>query len=276
MSTTQTEPQAPPRIAPAGGGFRLPAIENSPVKPIPFGRLVRVETRKQVDTLAGRWFLVTIGLVTAAVITIMLFVNGGDHSFSDYLTSTSTPLSILVPILGVLSATSEWSQRTAMTTFTLEPRRGRVIAAKVVSTLFLGVLAYAVALVLAAAGKLAADVFRGAESAWEFDGVIIVALFLMLILSMLQGVAFGLALLNTPAAIVALFALPMVFSMLGAMVSWMRDAAEWLDPSLTMAPLMMGEMPAGQEWARMGVSMAVWAGVPLAIGVWRVLRREVK
>lgn len=276
MSTTQTEPQAPPRIAPAGGGFRLPAIENSPVKPIPFGRLVRVETRKQVDTLAGRWFLVTIGLVTAAVITIMLFVNGGDHSFSDYLTSTSTPLSILVPILGVLSATSEWSQRTAMTTFTLEPRRGRVIAAKVVSTLFLGVLAYAVALVLAAAGKLAADVFRGAESGWEFDGVIIVALFLMLILSMLQGVAFGLALLNTPAAIVALFALPMVFSMLGAMVSWMRDAAEWLDPSLTMAPLMMGEMPAGQEWARMGVSMAVWAGVPLAIGVWRVLRREVK
>lgn len=274
-TTTQTPVQSTPRIAPAQGGFRLPTID-SPVKPIPFARLVRVETRKQVDTLAGRWFLATIGLITAAVITIMLFVGGGDHSFSDYLTSTSTPLSILVPVLGILAATSEWSQRTAMTTFSLEPRRGRVIAAKVISTLFLGVVAFGVAVVLAAVGKFAAEIFRGAETAWEFDGVLIFALFLVLVISMLQGVAFGLALLNTPAAIVAFFAVPTVFSMLGAMVSWMRDAAEWLDPSITTAPLMMGEMPQGQEWARMGVSLAVWVGVPLAIGVWRVLRREVK
>ena len=41
-------------------------------------------------------------------------------------------MGILLPVLGILLVTSEWSQRTAMVTFTLEPSRSRVIAAKFV------------------------------------------------------------------------------------------------------------------------------------------------
>lgn len=269
--------QAPPRRDPAAPGFRLPTIvDDGPVRPIPFARLVRVEIRKQFDTLAGRWFLIAIGLIIAGVITIMLFVEDGNHSYSDYLMSTSTPLAVLVPVLGILTATSEWSQRTAMTTFSLEPRRGRVVLAKIVSTLFIGVVAFALAMVLAAAGRLAADVFRGADVPWGLDWVVVLALFLVLMFSVAQGLAFGLALLNTPAAIVAYFVVPALLGMLGALVSWFGDVAEWIDPSVTMTPLMSGQMPAGDEWSRIGVSMAIWIGVPLAIGVWRVLRREVK
>jgi ABC-2 type transport system permease protein len=33
----------------------------------------------------------------------------------------------------MLAMTAEWSQRTAMTTFTQEPRRGRVLAAKILT-----------------------------------------------------------------------------------------------------------------------------------------------
>src|SRR5690606_9212891 len=161
--STQTLSSPPPEAQSAARpGFRLPPIDQ-PVHAIPFGRLVRVELRKQVDTLAGRWFLISIGLVVAAAVTIMLFVDGGDHSYLTYLTATSTPLGILVPVLGILSSTQEWTQRTAMTTYALEPRRGRVIWAKVLSALLLGVAAVVLALALAAVARLLADA-RGAEA----------------------------------------------------------------------------------------------------------------
>lgn len=255
------------------GGFHLPTID-TPISRIPFSRLVRVETRKQVDTLAGRWFLIAIGAVVAITITIMLFVSGGDHTYNEYLMATATPLGILVPVLGILAATQEWSQRTAMTTFALEPRRGRVVAAKIVSTVLLGLSTIVVATALAAVGRLVAGL-RGVESGWGLDWWIGGGMALMIILSMLQGVAFGLALLNTPAAIVAFFAIPTLLPLM-YLVSWLRTPAEWLDMSSTTAPLMLGEALTGEQWAHLAVSMIVWVGVPLVIGVWRVLRREVK
>ncbi|MGC1207005.1 MAG: ABC transporter permease, partial [Ornithinimicrobium sp.] len=119
-----------------------------PIKAVPFTRLIHVETRKQLDTIAGRWFLVGIAAITAIVFAIMLFTNGGDYPWMDYLGGATTPLSILLPIIGIMAATSEWSQRTAMTTFALEPRRGRTILAKVISSLALGVVLFAVAVLM--------------------------------------------------------------------------------------------------------------------------------
>ena len=41
------------------------------------------------------------------------------------------PMNILLPVLGIMLVTSEWSQRTAMVTFTLEPSRDRLIGGEV-------------------------------------------------------------------------------------------------------------------------------------------------
>jgi ABC-2 type transport system permease protein len=247
-----------------------------PIAPVPLGRLVRVETRKQVDTLAGRWFLVTIGLVVALVVGIMLFVDGGNHSLMNYLTATSTPLAVLLPILGIMTATAEWGQRTAMTTFALEPRRGRVVLAKIISSLLLGALAFVVAFALAALAHGLAVTVRDATPQWEVSGWVVGGAVLLLAFSLGQGLAFGMALLNTPAAIVAYLVLPMVWSILTQLITWMRDVATWLDPSLTLMPLSTGEAPTGEQWAQIGTSMALWLALPLAVGVWRVLHREVK
>ena len=38
---------------------------------------------------------------------------------------------ILLPIIGILLVSSEWSQRTALITFTLVPKRMRVMSAKI-------------------------------------------------------------------------------------------------------------------------------------------------
>ncbi|QDO87330.1 ABC transporter permease [Ornithinimicrobium ciconiae] len=255
------------------GGFHLPTID-APIKPIPFSRLVRVEARKQVDTLAGRWFLIVLGLVIAVVMTIMLFVDQGDHSYGSYLAAAGVPLGIGLPVLGIMSATQEWSQRTAMTTFALVPRRGQVIWAKIVSTVLIGLGAVVATLVLGAVGRLLGDL-RGAETPWGINGWMIAGLTLMLVLYVLQGLAFGLAFLNTPAAIVAYFALPTLLPLM-MLVSWLRTPYEWIDLTMTTSPLTMGQALTGEQWAQLAVSVAVWIGVPMAIGVWRVLRREVK
>lgn len=258
---------------PAPGGFHLPSID-TPITTVPFSRLARVEARKLVDTLAGRWFLIILALVIVVVMTIMVFVDGGDHSYSTYLTAAGVPLGIFLPVLGILSATQEWSQRTAMTTFALEPRRGRVVRAKVVSTVLLGLGAVVLTLALGAVGRLLGDL-RGAQTPWAVDGWAIAGLTLMMILYVLQGLAFGLALLNTPAAIVAYFAIPTLMPLM-TLVSWLRTPHEWIDLTMTTAPLPMGVAMTGEQWAQLAVSVALWVGLPLVVGVWRVLRREVK
>lgn len=274
MSTTTVNTEAgPAAVAPPRPGFRLPTVD-TPIKPVGLSRLVRVETRKQVDTLAGRWFLIILGLVILATMTIMQFFSDGDHSYGNYLAAAAVPLGIGLPVLGIMSATQEWSQRTAMTTFALEPRRGRVIWAKVISTVLLGLGAVVLTLALGAAGRLVADA-RGAVSPWDFQGWAVAGMALMLVIYVLNGLAFGLALLNTPAAIVAYFALPTLLPLM-MLVSWLQTPYEWIDLSMTTAPLPGGDALTGEQWAQLAVSVVLWVGVPLTIGVWRVLRREVK
>jgi hypothetical protein len=42
-----------------------------------------------------------------------------------------------------------------------------------------------------------------------------------------------------------------------------------------MSPLLEESLSA-TEWARVGTSLALWLLVPLALGVWRVLRADVR
>ena len=56
--------------------------------------------------------------------------------------------SFLLPILAIMLVTSEWSQRTALVTFTLEPRRSRVVLAKLVVAQLFTVLTLVVAFVV--------------------------------------------------------------------------------------------------------------------------------
>ena len=50
--------------------------------------------------------------------------------FGDFVGAAAFLTSFLLPVLGIMLVTTEWSQRTAMVTFALEPRRPLVIAAK--------------------------------------------------------------------------------------------------------------------------------------------------
>ena len=97
---------------------------------------------------------------------------------------------------------------------------------------------------------------------------------LLQVLGVVQGVAFGAAIGNSAAAIVGLLVLPTVWSVLGAVVSWLEAPARWLDLGAASGPLLEGTM-AGGDWARLATSAALWVLLPLAVGARRLVRREV-
>lgn len=238
---------------------------------VPFVRLAGLEVRKMVDTRAGMWMLITMAAISFLLCGMLLIWGNepGDTAFSTFLELVSMPLMILLPIMGIMSVTQEWSQRTGLSTFTLVPRRGRIIAAKCVAALVL-------TLVLLAAGTAAAAVatlIGGGE--FTMAGVSGGGMVIASLIFTLQGVAFGAAFLNTPIAIVASLALPTVWTILTSMITRMQDVAPWLDLQSVTAPLMAGDM-AGKDWSQLGTASLAWVGLPLAIGTYRILTREVK
>src|SRR5262249_55475390 len=97
--------------------------------------------------------------------------------------------------------------------------------------------------------------------------------------AMLGGFALACLLLNTPAAIVFFFAykyvLPVLLALGSDAMDWFSHLAPWLDFQAAQGELF--EMPlTGSQWAHLAVSGFIWLVVPLAIGLWRIRRAEVK
>ncbi|MGC4857757.1 ABC transporter permease [Micromonospora sp. DT41] len=247
---------------------------HTPVRRPSLLRLTTVELRKLVDTRAGRWLLVTIGLVVVAIVTLLLiYAEDDDQTFVTFFVPSLLPVSLLLPVLGILSITSEWSQRTALTTYALVPRRQRVVAAKLVAVVLAALASLLISLAVAAVGTLVASATGGAGT-WDADGSLILHAGIVQAASVLMGAAFGLLLLNPPLAIVGYLLLPTIWTVLGEVVRPLNRPADWLDTSRTMEPLFTSHVTGGQ-WARLAVSLLAWLVLPLAVGLIRTLRREV-
>lgn len=249
-------------------------LDFSDTPKIPLTRMARVELRKMADTRAGLWLLIAIVALTAAIITIF-FVTAkeGDRTFMNFMGVTATPQGFLLPVLGILLVTSEWGQRTALVTFTLTPVRGRVLAAKLIAALVFGIAALVVAVGIAALASVAG----GAPDAWQGVGLDDFGKFvLMQATGVVQGLAFGLVLLNSAAAIVAFFVLPLVFTLVSGFWASLRDVQPWIDLTFAQQPLFSTPDMSGEQWLQLATTTAIWVLVPFMVGTFRVLRREVK
>src|SRR5918999_1857447 len=120
----------------------LTGLDISGSRRVPVARLVRVELRKMADTRAGMWLLIGIAALAGVVMTIfMITADEADRTFVQLIGAATIPQMALLPVLGILLVTSEWTQRTALVTFTLEPVRLRVVAAKLIAALAFGLAA---------------------------------------------------------------------------------------------------------------------------------------
>lgn len=247
----------------------------------PFHRLVRVELRKSYDTRAGFWLLLSIALIVLAAEVIVLAVTTVQDepiAFGDFIGVAAFLTSFLLPVLGIMVLTTEWSQRSAMVTFSLEPRRPLVIAAKALVGVLLTLATVAISIGIGAVCTLLYRLIEG-HADWTFGWPDMFAFLLTQILAMLGGFALAALLLNTPAAIVAFFVykwvLPPLFFAGAALMGWFDSLRPWIDFQSSQEAI-WDWSSSGEDWAQLVVSGIVWLVIPLVIGIRRVLRAEVK
>jgi ABC-2 type transport system permease protein len=263
MTSAQITPEATSPAAAVGQAG--PRTEK-----IGLARLTRVELRKLYDTRSGLWLLIVIGLIALGTAAILLiWGKDTDQTYKQFFTFALLPTALLLPVLGILSMTSEWSQRTALSTFTLVPARSRVITAKIVA----GILVAVVATVITAGIAALANVIGGSGD-WSIGGVLLAQCLLASVVAVLMGLGFGALLMNSALAIVLYFALPTVWSILTGTISGLKSVAPWLDLNDATMPMTDHNLN-GTEWAHVGTSAAIWVLLPLVLGTIRALRREV-
>lgn len=247
------------------------AVEPAPLEAptgIPFARLLRVEWGKATDTRAARWLLALVALSTMGFMLIPLLAHDVEQSFTSYLSSASA-VQIMLAVVAILTLTSEWSQRTVLTTFTQEPRRIRVVLAKVAVSVLLGAAGALFGLLVTVAA-LAVAAGMGRHVDVDPSAGLILGFALFVLLNVLSGVAIGALLHNTAAAIVAYFALPITFLLTGHAVAFVQ---EWIDSTTTFNWLLLGEP--GGHWPQITASTLLWVVAPLTAGLVRTVRREI-
>ena len=237
------------------------------------GRLTAVELRKMTDTRAGFWLQLAIVVLTVLVVAATcIWARPEDQTLRSMLSIAVAPASVLLPIVGILLVSSEWSQRTAMTTFALVPRRPRVLAAKLLASVVLSLVALALCLVVAAVGTAVAA--PGLEHTWSLPVGLLGQHVVSLGTGMISGVALGAALLASAPAIVLSFVLPIAWAIVGRLAG-LDAVARWLDGTYSLAP-MTEHLMSAMEWARAGTTLALWMLLPLLIGLWRIVRCEIR
>jgi ABC-2 type transport system permease protein len=237
---------------------------------IRFSRLVRVEWAKATDTRAARWLLALVGLGTAGMMLVpVLAPSTFDQTYTSYLEVASIAQVILLPVVGILMLTGEWSQRSVITTFTQEPRRMRVVNAKLAASLMLGGGAAVFGGVATAAGvglaTASGRALEGTLSVGDIAGYL-----LYVLLNVLGGVAVGAVVQNSTAAIAAYFALNTAFALLGTASTLV---AEWIDTATTWNWVLRNDW--GGHVPQISVSVVFWVVIPLAAGAVRTVRRDV-
>jgi ABC-2 type transport system permease protein len=248
--------------------------------PIPFRTVLGVELRKMFDTRSGFWLM--IGIAAAGLLAttaVVLFSSSDGLTYDSFAGAIGVPMTILLPVVAILSVTGEWSQRAGLTTFTLVPHRGRVIRAKLVATLTIGLVSMALALSIGAVGNVIASLLSGDNTIWDLSPTTIAYIVGADLIGMLVGFMLGVLTRNSAGAIVGYFSywfvVPTLTMVLAANQAWFERAQPWVDFSSNQNRMYDGGFT-GQDWTQFALTGAVWLALPLALGFWRVLRAEVK
>lgn len=277
MTTTTIAPEP---ASPAGRQHEAAHRRTRPVPaPIPFGRIAGIELRKMFDTRSGFWLMASLVVLSlAASAATIIFVDADNLDYEGFASAWGIPMSVILPMIAVLAVTSEWSARSALTTFTLVPGRGSVIAAKAVVTALVGVAAIVVAALVGALGYLGVATVMDLDPVWNLSFAELARVTLASEIGMFMGFMLGMLFRSSPAAIVAYFVyalvLPTVSSALASTNTWWAENATWFD--LNWATMNLYSEMTDKAWAQLGVASLIWLVVPMLVGLRLVLKSEVK
>lgn len=233
------------------------------------------------DTRSGFWLMAGVGVLAVfATGAVIIFAPDSAITYESFATAIGFPMSVILPMIAILGVTSEWSQRSGLTTFTLVPSRGRVIGAKAVATFLVGIGSMAVAFAVGALGNLAGSALAGVDTVWDISLSTAPQIVLGNLVGMAIGFTLGVVLRNSAAAIVGYFVvslvLPGILALLASVRDWFSDLQPWIDWNYTQVALFDGSTNTGKEWAMLGSTSMIWIVLPLIVGLLFLHRSEVK
>jgi len=247
---------------------------------ISLSRIVTTELRKLIDTRSGFWTVAGIGIVSMLTTgAVILWAEREELTYRTFTTAISVPITLLLPIIAILSVTGEWSQRTGLTTFALVPHRSRIVLAKAIASVVVAVVAIPVAFAIGALGNVAGTALAGVDPVWNLTATDLLLLVLANVLGVLVGFMLAVLIRSSAGALatyfVYAFVLPTIALVLAQSQDWFRDLQPWVDFDFAQGALMEGVV-SGQQWAQLAVTGVIWLAVPLAVGLRAVVRAEVK
>jgi ABC-2 type transport system permease protein len=271
--------------SPVPATVTAPVVERRSIRAtprhIPLARIIAVELRKSFDTRSGLWLLASIGI--AALLTtgaVIAWAPETEFTYGGFTLAIGFPMSVILPIIAVLSVTAEWSQRSGLATFTLVPHRGRVLLAKAIAAVLVAAAATVVAFAVGALGNVVGTAIAGIPTVWDLGMADLSYFALGNTLLMLVGFTLGALIRTSPGAIVAYmiyaFVIPGLLAFLAFNQAWFRDARPWVDPKYNQDALLRGDSLTGEQWTQLAVTSIVWVVVPLLVAVVNLHRTEVK
>ena len=254
-------------------------MTSTTLDPVPLSRIVGVELRKMFDTRSGFWLMASVvitALLSAA--SIVAFADDTDLTHYTFSKAVGLPMSVILPIIAILAITGEWSQRTGLTTFTLVPRRSRIILAKVIASGTGGAVAMAIALVFGVVGNLVGPAIAGTDRRWDVSVGHFLTIVLASLLCLLTGTMLGILFRSSTVALVTYFVyafvMPNILALWAARQEGFADLQPWIDLIGAEAYLFEGT-PTAQQWAYVAVTAAGWILLPALLGLRLAMRSEV-
>ena len=261
---------------------------------------IRSELLK-MRTMPGIWVCFGLALPLTALIVWAVFASAGGspgHTYSfvkslndrrELLGAGYFGITFLAPVLGVICITSEYRHKTMTSTLVLTPRRDRVLGAKIVVTAWWCLLIAVLSLVTAIAIGLPWNAALGGVTSQVTGqlGAVVPGFVAATILLGFFGLGFGTLVKNQVAGI--LLAIGGTFILEPLLVLLARGVfhydLNWL-PSAAAASL-AGSLARGGlggnhdatsrllAWWQGGLIMLAWGMVPLALGYFTTIRRDV-
>ena len=154
-----------------------------------------------------------------------------------------------------------------------------MIGAKAICAVAVGVVSMLLAFGIGAVGNVVGSALAGVDPTWDISTTDLLNIILANVLGLLVGFMLGVLIRNSAGAIVAYFVysflLPTMAGLLAAFQDWFKDLQPWVDFNYASTALFNGSLTS-EQWAQLGVTTVGWLVIPTAIGVWLVMRSEVK
>jgi ABC-2 type transport system permease protein len=248
--------------------------------PIPLSRIVRVELRKMFDTRSGFWLIASIAVTgLLATVATVAFAPDADLTYYNFAKAIGYPITVILPMVALLSITSEWSQRSGLTTFTYVPARERVVWAKTLSAVIVAVASMLFAFAAGAAGNVVGSNLAGTPTVWDLSIGHALTIVLGNLVSLSIGTMLGMLLRSSAGGLVMYFVLvllvPNLSALLAASQDWYEKLQPWVDLPFAQSYLFEG-MHTGAQWAHVATTVGLWIVLPGIFGLRRVMRSEVK